>query len=200
MVKSNAFGETKANTKISEHFLQHVSNFKAKAEQIVMEIVNELHLPNPRYRDKLKDSKDSRQQFDYIFETEPNSDEGLQKMYYHEEQKIYIKLTSQGATYSDELFDLNRKDGDTTDHNVTATTAQHQHQKLERYWWKRYGREFLSYDVMFDALFLANTYNDSNTLRTPLVTMVDYKGFRAICTAQFSIDGNLQPDFGFYNG
>ena len=91
----------------------------------MMEIVNELHLPNPRYRDKLKDSKDSRQQFDYIFETEPNSDEGLQKVYYHQEQKIYIKLTSQGATYSDELFDLNRKDGDTTDHNVTATTAQH---------------------------------------------------------------------------
>lgn len=94
MVKSNIPGETKANTKISEHFLSHVSNFKAKAEEIVKEIVNELHLPNPRYRDKLRDNRDNRHNFDCFLETEPNSDDGLQKIYYHDEQKILVKLTS----------------------------------------------------------------------------------------------------------
>lgn len=32
----------------------------------------------------------------------------------------------------------------------------------------------------------------------PLVTLVDYKGFRALCIAYIQIDNTVQPALGFY--
>lgn len=49
--------------------------------------------------------------------------------------------------------------------------------------WKMYGREFLSMDVMFDALFLLSKPEASHKLRIPLSALVDYKGFRAVAIA-----------------
>lgn len=44
---------------------------------------------------------------------------------------------------------------------------------------------------MFDALFLNSKPDDSFRLRVPLVTLVDYKGFRAICIAHIQIDNTV---------
>lgn len=51
---------------------------------------------------------------------------------------------------------------------------------------------------MFDALYVNSKQNDTHILRIPLVCMVDYKGFRAICIANVCIDNTLQPALGFY--
>ena len=45
----------------------------------------------------------------------------------------------------------------------------------------------LSFDIMFDALFLGSKPDGSFRLRVPLVARVDYKGFRAICIALIQI-------------
>ena len=44
---------------------------------------------------------------------------------------------------------------------------------------------------MFDALYVNSKQNDTHILRIPLVCMVDYKGFRAICIANVCIDNTL---------
>lgn len=55
--------------------------------------------------------------------------------------------------------------------------------------WKQYGREFLSMDVMFDALFLLSKPEASYQykLRVPLSALIDYKGFRALAIASIPI-------------
>ena len=45
----------------------------------------------------------------------------------------------------------------------------------------------LSYDIMFDALFLGSKPDGSFRLRVPLVSRVDFKGFRALCIAYIQI-------------
>lgn len=50
-----------------------------------------------------------------------------------------------------------------------------------------YGREFLSMDVMFDALFLLSKPEATHKLRVPLSALVDYKGFRAVAIASIPI-------------
>lgn len=71
---------------------------------------------------------------------------------------------------------------------------------IERLWWKKFGQEFLSYDITFDALYFNSKPDNSFKLRTPLVAKVDYKGFRAICTAYIKIEYDLQPTVGYYVG
>lgn len=46
--------------------------------------------------------------------------------------------------------------------------------------WKLFGRQFLSMDVMFDALFLLSKHDSEYKLRVPLSALIDYKGFRCI--------------------
>ena len=71
-----------------------------------------------------------------------------------------------------------------------------------RSWWKHFGKEMLSYDVLFDALFLNSRADDRFSLRVPLVAKIDYKGFRAIATAKIEIGVgyDIFPDLGFHNG
>lgn len=51
---------------------------------------------------------------------------------------------------------------------------------------------------MFDALFLNSKPDDKIGLRVPLVTLVDYKGFRALCYARIEIDYTVQPVLGYF--
>lgn len=53
--------------------------------------------------------------------------------------------------------------------------------------WKLYGRQFLSMDVMFDALFLLSKHDSEYKLRVPLSALIDYKGFRCIAFGQIPI-------------
>ena len=71
---------------------------------------------------------------------------------------------------------------------------------IERLWWKQFGKEMLSFDIVFDALLLRQKPDGSFRLRVPLVARVDYKGFRAICIAFIQISQSLNPDLGFYGG
>jgi hypothetical protein len=53
---------------------------------------------------------------------------------------------------------------------------------------KAFSREFLSFQTMFDALFLTSHVDSNYRFRVPLVAQVDYKGFRAIAVANIPID------------
>ena len=64
--------------------------------------------------------------------------------------------------------------------------------------WKLYGRQFLSMDVMFDALFLQSSSEAKYKLRLPLSALIDYKGFRCIAIAQISIYPQHGPTVGFH--
>ena len=48
---------------------------------------------------------------------------------------------------------------------------------------KQFAREFNSVDLVSDALLFTSNVDTKYRLRTPLVTSVDYKGFRAVATA-----------------
>ena len=50
-----------------------------------------------------------------------------------------------------------------------------------------YGREFLSMDIMFDALFLLSKPEAIHKFRVPPAALIDYKGFRAIAIASIPI-------------
>lgn len=65
-----------------------------------------------------------------------------------------MKLTNQGHTYHDAAHESKEDINVTNINNVSTNQTTGHDQKLERYWWKRFGREFLSFDTMFDALFL----------------------------------------------
>lgn len=62
---------------------------------------------------------------------------------------------------------------------------------------KQYGREFLSLDVVFDALYMTSNIDAKYRLRTPLAALVDYKGFRAIVTAELPIKPEHGLSLGF---
>ncbi len=64
------------------------------------------------------------------------------------------------------------------------------------YKWKAYGREFLSVDVLFDALFTLNKPKAEHNLRVPLSCLVDYKGFRAIVYGVVPLTEGLDPILG----
>ena len=52
---------------------------------------------------------------------------------------------------------------------------------------KQFAREFLSFEVMIDALYLTTTIDSKYNIRVPLGAQVDYKGFRAIAVATIPI-------------
>ena len=62
---------------------------------------------------------------------------------------------------------------------------------------KQFGRQLLSYDLLFDCLFFNSKQEGGSQLRVPLTCMVDYKGFRALCTAHIQIQQELGPQLGF---
>jgi hypothetical protein len=57
--------------------------------------------------------------------------------------------------------------------------------------WKAFGREFLSMDLMFDALYLLSKPDSAYKLRVPLSALIDYKGFRAIAIGAIPIQPSL---------
>ena len=48
---------------------------------------------------------------------------------------------------------------------------------------KQFAREFNSVDLVSDALLFTANVDTKYRLRTPLMTSIDYKGFRAIAVA-----------------
>lgn len=48
---------------------------------------------------------------------------------------------------------------------------------------KQFAREFNSVDLVSDALLFTSNVNTKYRLRTPLITSIDYKGFRAVAIA-----------------
>jgi hypothetical protein len=60
-----------------------------------------------------------------------------------------------------------------------------------------FNREFRSYDVLFDSIYLANTVEAKHRIRVPLSSIVDFKGFRAIVLAVPPICPEKGVSFGF---
>ena len=61
--------------------------------------------------------------------------------------------------------------------------------------WKLFGRQFLSMDTMFEALFHYSKKSKIK-LRIPLSTLIDYKGYRCLAIAKIPI----RPDLGLTLG
>jgi len=58
--------------------------------------------------------------------------------------------------------------------------------------WKLFGRQFLSMDVMFEALFVLSKADRPDSeggskLRVPISCLIDYKGFRCLAVGQIPI-------------
>ena len=66
--------------------------------------------------------------------------------------------------------------------------------------WKFYGRQFLSMDTMFEALYLLSRHDAEYKLRVPISALVDYKGFRCLAIGQVPISTKKGPILGFYQG
>ncbi len=62
--------------------------------------------------------------------------------------------------------------------------------------WKSYGREFLSLDILFDALYILSKPKADYNLRIPLSCLVDYKGFRVLVYGLIPINETLDPVLG----
>lgn len=83
------------------------------------------------------------------------------------------------TTTQDGISSVNRGLSD----NNTLQSKVHKHnapnyKELSK--WKLYGRQFLSMDVMFDALFLLSKHDSDYKLRVPISALIDYKGFRCL--------------------
>ena len=64
---------------------------------------------------------------------------------------------------------------------------------------KAFAREFNSVDLFSDSLLFISNVDTKYKLRTPLMTNVDYKGFRAIAVAQLPIRPEQGISLGFDN-
>jgi len=62
--------------------------------------------------------------------------------------------------------------------------------------WRTFGREFLSMDIMFDALFILSKPKSDYNLRVPLCCLVDYKGHRALVYGIIPLSESLEPILG----
>ena len=115
-------------------------------------------------------------------------------MYYDPEltQNIIIKLTHQGEivkTYNDSGSDWNNSmlkpqiDGISNQQSYLGE-KEIDETTCSSMLVKQFGRQLLSYDLLFDCLFFNSKQGEGGSqLRVPLTCMVDYKGFRALCTA-----------------
>jgi hypothetical protein len=65
---------------------------------------------------------------------------------------------------------------------------------------KLFGRQFLSMDIMFDALFLLSKADSAQRLRVPLSALIDYKGFRCLAIGIVPILAATGPSLGFEKG
>jgi hypothetical protein len=64
---------------------------------------------------------------------------------------------------------------------------------------KLFGRQFLSMDTMFDALYMLSKHDSDVKLRVPLSALIDYKGFRCLAIGQIPIIPQQGPTLGFFN-
>ncbi len=62
--------------------------------------------------------------------------------------------------------------------------------------WKLYARQFQSFDIMFDALYVLSKPKIDYNLRVPLCCVVDYKGFRALAIGRTPLNEELDPVLG----
>ena len=62
---------------------------------------------------------------------------------------------------------------------------------------KQFSREFNSVDLVSDALLFTSNVDTKYRLRTPLMTSIDYKGFRAIAVAELPVRPEQGISLGF---
>ena len=203
---------------LSERFFDHVGKFRKTAENLVKEIIDELHLPQDTAQNKhLSGSKTKHIPVQKIPEEHvvflDDDDSALSQALFFYEKNICIKITHQGDQMVDSAFQqtaganvtqgANRTSNNIQNSVDTSYMANTQSQSknadpFQNLKWKQYGREFLSMDVMFDALFLLSKPDASYKLRVPLSALIDYKGFRAVAVAAIPIQPGLGPSIGFY--
>lgn len=195
---------------LAERFFDHVGKFRRTTEALVREIVDELHLPQDTAANKHLAGAKTRhiplqrvpEELTVFLDDEDTTASAL----FFYEKNICVKLTHQGDAASDAGLS-NTTQNNRTSHNMQNSAdnsymaAQAQGKNADPFQnlkWKQYGREFLSMDVMFDALFLLSKPDAAYKLRVPLAALVDYKGFRALAVAAIPIQPGLGPSIGFY--
>ena len=62
--------------------------------------------------------------------------------------------------------------------------------------WKAYNREFNTFNLLFNALYLLSKPNEDCNIRVPLSCIIDYKGFRGLAIACMPLNKELDPVVG----
>lgn len=178
--------DQKRHLKISESFIDHIGKFRATATSIVKMIVDELHLPDNERKIKPVGQQAAIEKFALFYD-----DENTKPMIFYDEKltkNIIIKLTHEGDVCHEVSANLpvSKESIQTSfqDHSSFSGNMQGHPAKVDRYWRKQFGREHLSNDVIFDAIFLNSKPKESFRLRVPLTALIDYKGFRAMAIAK----------------
>ncbi len=156
------------STKASEQMIDHVGKFRRTAVFYTKLIINEMHRPieDRMFRPLIKIDRIIRLFCD---------DDPAPNVY--QINNMIFKITSRNS-------EIKR----TLGKEATETFTENK--------WKSYGREFLSMDIMFDALFILSKPKNDYNLRIPLSCLVDYKGHRAIVYGLISLNESLEPILG----
>jgi hypothetical protein len=147
--------------------------------------------------------------------TMKNNKEKIYPIMMFESDNIFYKLTTMNDTiytnsfHNEHIEDdrttysrntLNRTQYSRDTHEGGKASQQDNNQKYEIKKHKLFGRQFLSMDTMFDALFLYSKNDSKYKLRVPLASQIDYKGFRIIAISQIPILASQGASLGFHDG
>lgn len=155
-------------------------------------IVDELHLDMHHRKNKPLQLKEMQADYALFYE------EDTEPMIYYSQEKtcnIIIKLTHQGdviKNYNNEnawegSTSLRDKAADGVSNINSHIGDKEEEVSTDRLMVKQFGRQLLSYDLLFDCLFFNSKQEGGSKLRVPLTTLVDYKGFRALAMAHIQI-------------
>jgi len=189
---------------LSERLLDHIGKFRRAAEQRVKEIVNELHKPVlKRVHQPLREVQSEQTIFLDEDEAVLGNLNSTGKTVFYCIDNICIKLAHILTPEEAAASGMQRASGlGASGLGSSMMQGHHQQQSSQideaMRKWKAYGHEFLSMDVMFDALYLLSKHDGKYKLRVPLATLVDFKGFRAVAVGQIPISPNYPPSLGFY--
>lgn len=133
----------------------------------------------------------------------------------YEHDNILFKLTNksemlQVASTADgqEGFDQSINESMSIEYNRKNTNSSLQHgtdasfigmSQFPTEKWKMYGRQFLTMDILFDALFMLSKHEQEYKLRIPLSSLIDYKGYRCIAVGLVPIIPKQGVSLGIQN-
>ena len=172
-----ADSDFETNMTLSERLFALVGQFNAEVTKVVAQIVNDFSLPQ------------SERQYHPQTYLNPkhavilNSETHDERVELNPDQMIYLV---DGALYKLCAYGQEVHPGSKPVANQVKPQLR-----------KQFAREFNSVDLVSDSLLFISNIDTKYRLRTPLTTLVDYKGFRAAVTAELPIKPEKGLALGF---